>query len=468
MTVLSFFDVNPQRLPPDILITALASRLADLQGARVDPESPAIQPPTTQEDAGRRAFVAGHLLHALETRLETGDSGFVPLGVLYDALGGRVPGLDLDELRFCARFLDVDREIRYQEVIDGQPQERRTRAWSRLLRYQPRLDRVKLSEAGRLWLRVLRHREHWLFEDKEVEKILSALHGGLFEQIPILSAEVVTSIRLFDEHLTTILESPSFRELMTQYLERRTHFTGMIHRCHEAAIKALELIGSAEVAQRHDGWRASAGERAAGLGLGDIRVHVMRVHRATVSLHRRWAELLEAVHQEKRPRVGLIRFDLAIDRFLSDPPAQATMEAMLDGLGGWGADADHFSVLDVEGCLPQAIEPELPAGAEFDMTAGHNKGRLQSWLSRHRRQVLAALQDGPKSLFDLLDHQELELTTITDIAGLFGTYVLTEPLGKKTTVMVERRDGLRAIDRLGHRLTASDLSLRLVPQEKTR
>ena len=464
MTAQTYFDANPQGLPPDVLITALASRLADLQGARVDPDSSAITPPTTQGDAGRRALVAGHLLAALEQRLETGDSGFVPLSVVADGLKEKIVGLELEELRFCVRFLDVDREIRYQQVVDGVVQDHRTRTWSRLVRYQARLDRVKLSEAGRLWIRVLRHREHWLFEDKEVEKIVAALHGGFFDRIPDIAAEVVTSIRLFNEHLTAILESPSFRELVRQYLQHRAHFSGMIDRCHLAAIQALEIVGTQDAATRHENWLPAAGAR--GISLGELRVHVVRVHRATESLRRRWDELLDAVQQEQRPRVGLVRFDLALDAFLAMPPSEDAMRSMLDGLGGWGSDADYLSILDVEGCLPEAIEPEAPAGAEFDLNAAPVNAKMQSWLTRHRARLLAALKAGPKSLFEFLDDGMLAIETPFDIAGLFGTYVMVEPFGKRVAVVVERREGLKAVDRVGHRLTASDIRLRL--EEKTR
>ncbi|GAA0571323.1 hypothetical protein GCM10009099_06520 [Caenispirillum bisanense] len=367
-------------------------------------------------------------------------------------------------MRFCVRFLDVDREIRYQQVIDGVVQDHRTRTWSRLVRYHARLDRVKLSEAGRLWIRVLRHREHWLFEDKEVEKIVAALHSGLFDRIPDIAAEVITSIRLFNEHLTSILESPSFRELVRQYLEHRTHFSGMIGRCHSAAIQALEIIGTQDVATRHETWLMAAGPR--GISLSELRVHVVRVHRATESLRRRWDELLDVVQQDQRPRVGLVRFDFALDAFLATPCSEDTMMSMLEGLGGWGSDADYLSVLDIEGCLPEAVEPEEPAGAEFDFGALSVSVKMQSWLMRHRRQLLAALKTGPKSLFDFLEDGALGIESPSDVAGLFGTYVVAEPFGKRISVVVERCDGFKSVDHAGHRLTASDIRLRL--EEKMR
>ena len=63
-------DANADGMPVDVLVTAMASRLADLQGARVDPRSPMIVAPTSQLEAGRRALVAGNILACLESRLQ--------------------------------------------------------------------------------------------------------------------------------------------------------------------------------------------------------------------------------------------------------------------------------------------------------------------------------------------------------------------------------------------------------------
>ena len=69
-------------LPVDVLVTALTSRLADLQCARVDTDSTHITSPQPQEGADRRALVAGHLLGHLESRLIDGSSEFVAISVV--------------------------------------------------------------------------------------------------------------------------------------------------------------------------------------------------------------------------------------------------------------------------------------------------------------------------------------------------------------------------------------------------
>lgn len=198
-------------IPGDVLVTAMASRLADLQDSKAQDEASSISSPKSNDDAGRRALIAGSVFSFLERQIERGDTGYVSLNKVFSQLEGVIPNLVIEELRFVVRFLDVSRMLRYQNITDDAIEERSIREWSRLLMYQAKLDRIKLTSAGRLWLRVLKHREHWLFEDKEVEKLHIAIAQGIFEQVPIISSEIITSIRLFNEHLTEILESPSFR-----------------------------------------------------------------------------------------------------------------------------------------------------------------------------------------------------------------------------------------------------------------
>lgn len=452
--------VNADRLRPDVLVTALASRLADLQNSRIESDTDApISPPTTAPDAGRRCLVAGHLLAALEGRIETGGTGFVPLNVLYDQLANSIPNLNIEELRFVARFLDVDREIRYQEISEGSAEERVTRGWSRLVRYQARFDRVKLTDAGRLWIRVLRHREHWLFEDKEIEKLLVSIRSGLFEQIPPIATETVTSIRLFSETLTSIIESPSFDELVRQYVERREYFSGVIERCHVSALSALELLQTDAIAEAHDHWQLL--HSAEVVSLPRLYEHVSRVHRATESLRRSWAALLDMVLQDRRPMIGILRFDVAIDRYIADPPTEEVDRILLDGIAGWGSGVPLFTGPDIVGTLAAGIEPETPTGPSFDCDVSPARRQIRSWLATNRAVLLQALHDGtPKRIFDLFDAGIAP--SLSTLAAAFGVYVISDPLGGRHRIVVEQQ-GHKLLDRTldGHRIRATDVTIRL-------
>lgn len=452
--------VNAERLRPDVLITALASRLADLQNSRIEGDSDAsISAPTTAPDAGRRALVAGFLLSSLEGRIETSGTGFVPINLLHDQLTNCIPNLSIEELRFVARFLDVDREIRYQEISEGSVEERVTRGWSRLIRYQARFDRVKLTDAGRLWIRVLRHREHWLFEDKEIEKLLVSIRSGLFEQIPPIASETVTSIRLFSETLTSIIESPSFDELVRQYAERREYFSGVIERCHVSVVLALELLQTEAIAEAHERWQQL--HNAEAISVSRLYEYVSRVHRATESLRRSWAALLDMVLQDRRPMIGILRFDAAIDRYIADPPIEAVDRILLDGIAGWGNGAPLFASSDIIGTLPAGIEPETPSGPSFDCDMSPARRQIRSWLAANRTVLLQTLNDGaPKRIFDLFDAGVAP--SLSTLAAAFGVYVIADPLGGRHRIMVEQQ-GHELLDRTldGHRVRASDVTIRL-------
>ena len=58
-----------------------------------------------------------------------GSSEFASLSVIHGALSESHTDLDIEEVRFCARFLDLDREIRYRS---DDTETRSTRTWTRL------------------------------------------------------------------------------------------------------------------------------------------------------------------------------------------------------------------------------------------------------------------------------------------------------------------------------------------------
>jgi hypothetical protein len=139
---------------------------------------------------------------------------------------------------------------------------------------------------------------------------------------------------------------------------------------------------------------------------------------------------------------------------------------MLDGLGGWGNDGDMLSVLDFEGALPEAVESDATNGVEIDVGITRAGERMQSWLLRNRSRLLAALKDGPKSLFDLLADPMLAIDRMSDVSAVFGVYLVADPLGLEHRVCVESRPGaLATLDRDGHRLTVSDVVLRLATED---
>lgn len=457
-------EIRAEKLRPDVLITALASRLADLQGSRIDLDASLIVAPNTVPEAGRRALIAGYLFAALEQRVELGDTGFVPVEALHSELAEVVPGLESEEVRFVARFLDVDREIRYQELIDGQVDDYTTRGWSRLVQYQSKRDRLRLTDAGRLWLQIQHHRDNWLFQDKDIEKLVVAIKNGLFEQIPGVAAQAVSSLRWQNQHLTKIIESPSFHELVHQYRQRRDHISGMMKRCHVAAMQALELLGTDAIAAKHEVWASSVGEDR-GLPLLYLREHTSRVHRATESLRRNWTRLLDIVQQNRRPMIGVQRFDLALDRYLAAPPEVQVDRIFLDGICGWGHPSPTFSVLDIVGSFPDGIEASLQDGLSFDCSETPSRRKMRTWLAAHREMLLARLANHhPHSLFDLVEAGDLPIPDIAAVSAVFGLYVITDPFGAQYRIWVEHSGGHVFRDTRDHRVTASDVTVRLVQE----
>lgn len=458
--------MDASELPVDVLVTALTSRLADLQSARSDIDSQHIAAPQTFEGADRRALIAGHLLSALEQRLIEGTSGFIPVSMVADTLRERLADSTEDEVRYCVRFLDVDREIRFRR--EGDNEARTTRSWTRLVRYQTRSDRVKLTEAGRLFLKVLRHRRDWLYEDKHVEMLTRALHSGLFDDIPRLCQEILASLRLFNEQLTAIRESPSIRTMAEQYEQRRTHFTTMLDRALQAALTATELLNTQDVQEalarfleQHPGGDISSASLRRALNL---------VHQATESLHRNWARFLLELQRSKRQPMGVVRFEEVRSEFITRPPSMEAMMALLGSCCGWVPQSQLLSACSFIGVLPPEEAPTMhePIVFDDDPALASDHDLFSSWLKRHSQAVMAALHRGPVRLSALLAAgaiADLPLQNGGDLGGLMSVYVTPEPLKEAINVEVVCEPGTFAAEVCGYRVIASDLTLTsLVPQ----
>jgi hypothetical protein len=427
-------EQRADRLPPDVLITALSSRLCDLQWSRIDDEAMAISPPATTEGAGRRALIAGCLLEELERKASEGDTGYIPLSVLFENIVEVIPDLKNEELRFIARFLHTDREVKYDLALEEEVSQRSTRNWTRLVNYQDKYKRIKLDKAGRLWIRILKHRDHWLFEDKEVEKMLSAINGGLFERIPAIATEAVTSIRLFDEQLTSIAESASFEKLIASYMEHREHYNSMIENCRTASSDAEQRLLDDEVRRNFETWQEKNPDSY--LSLAILREHVIKVLRATESLNRRWAETTQLTVKKKSALFGVPRLDIAIDQYLLNPPEETVDRNLIDGLCGWSDEEYSLSLSDLYGSLPIEDEPENTNSLEYDLSAHRDSRAKSSWLRKNQERIIAILSDGnPKTIQEL--SAELELKKPNDLLALFCAFSTDNPLGNKVQLKQE-------------------------------
>lgn len=453
--------MNANDLPLDVLVTALSSRLVDLQCARADTDTAQIGAPRPQEGADRRALIAGHLLHHLECQLMNGSSEFVSLNVIHEALSESNADLNIEEVRFCARFLDVDREIRYRS---DNAHIRSTRTWTRLLRYQPRLDRVKLSEAGRLFLKLLRHHRDWLYEDKDIEKLAIALKSGFFDEVPRLCGEILASLRLFSEQLTSIRESPSLHSMAEQYSRRRQHFTDMLERALAGALEALDLLKSQMLSADFEAFCQR--NPSVDISMAVLRRHLNLVHQATESLNRSWAGLLTDLQRTRRHRLGVLRFDQILTAWLESSPQLITMESLIAGCCGWVISGQFASVTSFIGSVEPTVEPLAPERVVFDddPRLASQSASLGRWLQQHAGMILDTLQLGPMVLSTLLRDKRLgvcPLHSITDLVGAMGLYVVNDPLIGIAQVQVTCAPGLQTYCFGGYRVIASNLSIQL-------
>lgn len=457
--------MNGTRIPPEILITALASRLVDLQSARMEQDAVQLYTPEPTPLAAHRAHIAAALLFSLDKALLDGKAEFVGIHVLNQELQDAGYPVTEEELKFCARFLGTEREIRY---VSNELEPLNTRDMSQLVRYQARQNRVKLTLAGQHFVRMVRHTGEWLYTDKDIEKLGIAVRSALFEDIGRLCGEIQSTLRMENERITALRESPTSEVMISQYIEHREHFSEMLDNALHAALDAKESLATEDTRRRLDTFNLTRPEKP--INCRALKDAVSVVHQATESLSRNWSGLLDDLQDNKRQQMGVLRFDKILDAFIDNPPTEKAMTAFLAGCCGWIPRAQIVGVDAMIGQLSPVIEPNEKEALVFDLDPTRHDGNaeLQSWLDQHRNAVLKAIKQGPVMLVDLINNAGLPgcpIQDITEFGSAIGIYAIEDD-DDILLLEVVQLPGFVATQGWGHHIGMSSVALRCCIREK--
>jgi len=168
-------DANP--MSSMVMLSALAARLIHLQSTRCTAQSPNIQGVDTYADNAQLFAVAERLLGYLMDKVLEGNSSYIPVSmVISDLQEGQHTFLP-ENVRLVVRFLSIDCEFHFwnEFLLPAS-----TRSYTKLIDYQTRSDRVRLTKYGRMFNRAANLQQDWMYEDKNVEKVLRAINSGEF------------------------------------------------------------------------------------------------------------------------------------------------------------------------------------------------------------------------------------------------------------------------------------------------
>lgn len=447
-------------IPPEILITAMSSRLVDLQTARMDDEASQFTVPDPTPNAEQRAYSAAALLFTLDRTMLQGSVEYSSIQSLHQVMQDSGHAVTEDQIRFAARFLGAEREIRY---LGEKFETLNTRNFTQLVRYQSRQDRVKLTIAGQHFIRMVRHTGEWLYADKDIEKLSSAIRSGTFNDIGRLCADIQSALRMQNERITSIRESQSNDTLQNEYMEHREHFTEMLEGALRAALEAKEMLATDETLRRLSTFNATQPDHP-------IRSHSLNdalsiVHQATESLSRNWSGLLKDLQGNKRQQMGVLRFDKIIDTFLDNPPTEIAMTAFLAGSCGWIPRPQIIGVDTILGKLSHETASKDKPDLVFDMdpAAEQSNPELASWLTRNVATVKKLLDKGPIHLVDLITDKGLPdcpILSIEEFGEAIGLYAIRDNEGQEVDLEVVCLPDLVKTEGWGHHIGVSNVLLR--------
>jgi len=439
---------------PFIAICAATSRIVQLQSTSYTKHSGALHPITTKPINGKYIYIAQMLLESLAERAVAGDSGYISLDSICQQLSSQSCSVEIDELRLTAKFLAQDGEFFY-ESDNGITNS--TRKLTKLLDYQARSDRVRLTAASRLLYRVTSNFKDWMFEDKEVEKILRAIRTREFHRIPALVESNILMFRSLNEEITRMYESPDYDELTESYLSRRHVYQETLSLSQDAARQAILMLSSDEIRADIDQFKSKIPQ--ADLTNRRLLAHINELIAAIEALSRNFNELIKVLQKPREYRLGVIDFNTQAQNFAKSKISEEVLASWTNSHFGWQLPSHIHSVIDFSGSLILPTHDDVSTVISIDFDERANL--ITSWVEQNYEKLLTELKSGPKQLHVLIKsfNQESFLSEIDDIYDLFTTSFDEQKLVEDITVRVgnDKQHSLTLAD--GNKILVSDITL---------
>lgn len=403
-------------IPALALLSALTSRLVQIQSTRYTEQSENVQSIETYSENARLFWLAEWMIRWLMEKTLEGNSGYYSLERLYDNVQEEQMGVTLDELRMVARFFSIDCEFHYYVNTSLLS----SRSITKLLDFHTRSDRVKLTKYGRILNRVSGLQQDWLYEDKNVEKILRAINNGEFNRVESLATEIMTTLGFASTEITEIRENASYDDMAKAYYKQRNQFSETIRLCLNAIHQSLDRLDARDVrTMMADYLQANSSSHITIKYLKDL---IIEVASSCEMLSRNFTGLISLMQADRTPRLGILNFKHVIDKFVNSDIGEESLACVINDSFGWRPEVNLFSVLDLEEKLSFTRPEPAAQSVRFNQGSDH---QILSWLDKNKDKIITFLKNGPQRFSDLLVFTASEglIENLADIFDLFGAVI---------------------------------------------
>lgn len=400
---------------PFMVLCAASSRIVQLQSTRYTENSTSLQPVVTRPENGRYVTVAHWIIDVLMERVIGGDNGYISISIVEHDIRSREHTVTSEEIAMVAKFLAQDIAFYYQEDMET---ETSTRSMTKLLDYHVRSERIRLTDASRLLFRVVGDFKEWMFEDKEIEKIVRAIKTHEFHQVPKFAENNLVMFSSLIAEITRMQEQSDFDELALKYFERREQYQETLALSLGAAKEAIKLLGREDI-------RAEARVRcddnpSSTLTLRMLTSIVNEVIASIESLSRCFVNLIQLIQQPRGYRLGVLDFKTISKQFAISDISEATLSSWVNSQLGWHQPNHIASTLDFSHQLHIPLQKKVDT--VFTISSDDQDRRLLDWVERHAEKIKIAISKKPKTLHELIAQfmQEGTLSRREDVFDLFS------------------------------------------------
>lgn len=408
-----------------IALIASISRLYDLHQTQHERGTSVIQIPTPkppQPSAGFHLSLGLCLIDNLHRfEMEFGP-GFHPKSKISDLVKIAISTATEPDIDYCIAFLCVNREIHY--LLNDSTDERSTlTADTALIEKAGNFNQIRLTEAARLLMRAKSASDQWLYEDKDVEKVVIAVERGHFHDVERFCREIISSLVGFGLRITQIEERPTMDHKRKEYASFHTYYLETLSKAQKAIAKALRLSATQAVRDKFSEW-SSQQSGVDQTDFGIILTHLERVAKTIEAVNRKLLKFVENLEGASLAVAGTIKFQEIAHRLVIEPLEQKTLWAITNSFLPTPMKNAFYYPNDFVGCIEFGVQSPEPGAGIFNIKSTDipSRQRFNEFIERNRQAIIDLLKQGPVSFSTLIDRLGFDILPGESYANFLGIY----------------------------------------------
>lgn len=434
-------------MKPEIILIAAVSRLFDLHQSRHErgiPVASIPDPSISSPDAGYYLSAGLAVIKTLQKLEMEEGAGYKPKSRVIEEVKTQYPFIHDADIDYSIRFLSIGREIHYLSETDlSEEKDVFTRETTPLIERAGEFNQVRLTVNARHFLKIGASKRFWLYEDKDVEKILSAIEKGFFDDVPGFCLGVVESLAMLGQKIAQAEESPTMDKMRKEFVQFYPLYKETLSNSLNTIRKAITATGTEHIMRQFEEWTQEQGIENITLGnlLSDLEIIAQLIEK----IERKLLRFLIKMNEGIKPSIGGIRFQDIAKHLVIDPPPIEILASYLLQSGPCFIEQSCFHPFDfIETVDFSSYISEINLVSKtVDLEATNTiNPRFRNFLEKNIELIIKRIEKGPLLFSEIINEFGFVLEEGDTFADFFGIYALPGEIAFTKWLLVGTDGGL--------------------------